>query len=99
MRRPWLEGASTARKPPPGGPGLPRPARRRPPDRQMLGRKTDLPRRERSAVRVHHHGFGVVVGEGLIQPGLDDRLPRRAGGGRDAHTLFPQAEMAQDALA
>jgi hypothetical protein len=42
----------------------------------------DLPRRERSSVRVshhwfddaHHRRFGIVVGEGIVEAGLDDRL-------------------------
>jgi len=66
----------------------------------MLGRKTDLTRRERSAVRVGHHRFGVVVGEWVIQPGLDDPRgnlrwrPRR----RDTDALLPEAQGAEDAL-
>jgi len=31
-----------------------------------------IPRHESLAVRVHHHGLGVVVGEWVIAAGLDD---------------------------
>ena len=56
--------------------------------------------REGSAVRVRHDRLGVVIGEGVIEAGLDDPLGkfRRCSCRQDAHTLFPQAEMAQDTL-
>ena len=41
---------STAGKPPPGGPGQPQPARRRPPDGQILERTTDSTCQERVRV-------------------------------------------------
>ena len=61
---------------------------------------TDLPGRERSVVRVHHHWLGVVVGERVIVAGLDNQVGnlRRCPCWCDAHTVLPQAEMAEDAL-
>jgi hypothetical protein len=61
---------------------------------------TDRSRRECSSVRVHHHRFGkltagrlgVIVGEWVIDAGLDDpfhNLDRRPRGGTHPHPLFP----------
>ena len=55
-------------------------------------------RRDGSVARVHRHRLGIVVREEVVKPGLDDRLPRRAGGGRHPHALVPPPEVAQNAL-
>jgi len=49
---------------------------------------------------LREHRFGVVVGERILKPRLDDRLGglRRVAGGLHAHAGLPQAEVAQDAL-
>ena len=67
---------------------------------QRHRRRTNLPRHKRSGVRVGHDRFGVVVGEWVIQPGLDDPFGnfRRCPCRRHAHALLPQAQMAEDAL-
>ena len=63
--------------------------------------ETHRTHRDRSSVRVRHHGFGDIVRKWVIQPGLDDPVHNLRRGPRwrnDAHTLFPQAKVAQDVL-
>ena len=45
-----------------------------------------------------HERFGVVVGEGVVEPRIEGRFARRVGAGMHAHPLLPEPEMAQDAL-
>jgi hypothetical protein len=40
--------------------------------------------------------FGVVVGEGVVEPRIEGRFARRVGAGM--HPLLPEPEMAHDAL-
>ena len=42
--------------------------------------------------------FGVVVGEGVVEPRIEGRFARRVGAAMHAHPLLPEPEMAQDAL-
>ena len=42
--------------------------------------------------------FGVVVGEGVVEPPIEGRFARRVGAAMHAHRLLPEPEMAQDAL-
>jgi|GEM_PF-2327797 len=46
------------------------------------------------------HRFVVVVGEGIVEPGFDDRLVwfGWVAGSIDPHAGFPQSEVAQDAF-
>jgi hypothetical protein len=44
------------------------------------------------------HRFGVVVGEGVVEPRIEGRFARRVGAGMHAQSLLPEPEMAQDAL-
>jgi len=54
-------------------------------------RRADHCCRTGSAVRVVAHRLGVIVGEWVIQPGLDDLIAnfRRCPGRPDAHALLP----------
>ena len=61
-------------------------------------RETNRPCRDGSAARVHHDRFGVIIGEGIIQPGLDDGFARWVGPGVNTDALLPQTEVAEDAL-
>ena len=45
-----------------------------------------------------HDRFGVVVGEGVVEPRIEGLFARRVGAGVHAHPLLPEPEMAQDAL-
>jgi hypothetical protein len=45
-----------------------------------------------------HDRFGVVAGEGVVEPRIEGRFARRVGAGMHAHPLLPEPEMAQDAL-
>ena len=45
-----------------------------------------------------HDRFGVVVGEGVVEPRIEGGFARRVGAGMHAHPLLPEPEMAQDAL-
>ena len=62
--------------------------------------ETYLSCRVRSGVRVGHDRLGVVVGEAVIEAGLDDPVDnlRRGPCRSDPHALFPEAEVAQDTL-
>ena len=42
--------------------------------------------------------FGVVVGEGVVEPRIEGRFARRVGAGMHAHPLLAEPEMAQNAL-
>ena len=45
-----------------------------------------------------HDRFGVVVGEGVVEPRIEGRFARRVGAGMHASPLLPEPDMAQDAL-
>ncbi len=59
------------------------------------GKRQTFPVTMASAVREQYR-FGVIVGERVIEPGLDDRGRWRIGTAMHPHPFFPQAEMAQD---
>ena len=44
-----------------------------------------------------HDRFGVVVGEGVVEPRIEGRFARRVGAGMHAPPLLPEPEMAQEA--
>ena len=48
--------------------------------------------------RERHDRFGVVVGEGVVEPRIEGRFARRVGAGMHAPPLLPEPELAQDAL-
>ena len=61
--------------------------------------ETELSCHERSGVRVHHHGFGIVIGERIIKPRLADRFVCWwRTGWHHTYALLPQSEMAENAL-
>ena len=45
-----------------------------------------------------HDRFGMVVGEGVVEPRIEGRFAWRVGAGMHALPLLPEPEMAQDAL-
>jgi len=45
-----------------------------------------------------HDRFGVVVGEGVVEPRIEGRFARRVDAAMHAHPLLPEPEMAQDAI-
>ena len=51
-----------------------------------------------SAGGERHDRFGVVVGEGVVEPRIEGRFAQRVGAAMHAHPLLPEPEMAQDAL-
>jgi hypothetical protein len=49
-----------------------------------------------SAGGERHDRFGVVVGEGVVEPRIEGRFARRVGAGMHAHPLLPEPEMVSD---